>query len=25
VGFAGRGLLVPADTLLARVGRRLGL
>jgi hypothetical protein len=25
VGFASRGLLVPADTLLARVGRRLGL
>jgi uncharacterized protein DUF5995 len=25
VGFAGRGLLVPADTLLARIGRRLGL
>jgi hypothetical protein len=25
VGFAGRGLLVPADSWLARVGRRLGL
>jgi Family of unknown function (DUF5995) len=25
VGFAGRGLLVPADTWLARAGRRLGL
>ena len=25
VGFAGRGLLVPADTLLARIGRKLGL
>jgi Family of unknown function (DUF5995) len=25
VGFAGRGLLVPAETVLMRVGRRLGL
>jgi len=25
VGFAGRGLLVPADTWLARIARRLGL
>jgi hypothetical protein len=25
VGFAGRGLLVPADTVLARLARRLGL